>query len=253
MFSATLSPMSFYADMLGVAGDEGGSMIQLPSPFPQENLLIIRASIPTRYSQRALSAGAIAHMIAAITNSKAGNYLICFPSYTYLKQIIDAFLQISGSARVIIQRPHMSIMERSAFIGEFTLNPSASMAAFVVMGGVFSEGIDMVGERLSGAVIVGVGLPQICLENQTLSEVFQDRFDQGFQYAYVYPGIARVLQAAGRVIRSETDRGIVLLIDDRWNEREYRSLLPRHWRVRQAANAAMLADSARMFWENGGI
>jgi Rad3-related DNA helicase len=96
-------------------------------------------------------------------------------------------------------------------------------------------------------------LPQICLENQVLSEVFQDRFEQGFRYAYVYPGIARVLQAAGRVIRSETDRGIILLIDERWNEREYYSLLPRHWCMNQADNAAVLVDTARGFWENIGI
>ena len=142
----------------------------------------------------------------------------------------------------------MSESERDAFLAAFAVEHGETLVGFAVLGGIFGEGIDLVGERLIGAVIVGVGLPQLCVERNLIRDYFQSQNALGFEYAYTFPGMNRVLQAIGRVIRSETDRGVVLLLDRRFGEARYRRLFPAHWRPAIVRHATTLQDSVREFW-----
>jgi len=148
----------------------------------------------------------------------------------------------------ILQTSAMSESERDAFLQHFSQDNSKSLVGFAVMGGIFGEGIDLVGERLSGAVVVGVGLPGISLEKELIREYFADTLKAGFEFAYQYPGINRVLQAAGRVIRSETDRGVVLLIDQRYATYRYRSLLLKQWETIKVKDHRQVAEELIKFW-----
>jgi DNA excision repair protein ERCC-2 len=149
---------------------------------------------------------------------------------------------------VLVQRPGMTEPEREAFLAAFSVEHRETLAGFAVLGGIFGEGIDLVGERLIGAVIVGVGLPQLCVERNLIRDYFQQQNAAGFDYAYTFPGMNRVLQAIGRVIRSETDRGVVLLIDARFNEPRYRRLFPRWWEFVRVRHSAALSDAVGGFW-----
>ena len=171
----------------------------------------------------------VAAMIAKLLKGRQGHYMIYFPSYAYLKMIYSHLEQDLGRIDTLVQQPEMNEVEREAFLNRFKHTSSKTLVGFAVMGGIFGEGIDLKGERLTGAAIVGVGLPGICLERDLIREYFDQEKGAGFEYAYQYPGINRVLQAAGRVIRSEEDRGVILLIDQRYAQSRYRSLLPVHW------------------------
>ncbi len=194
----------------------------------------------------------VARALKALCEARAGNYLACFPSYEYLNLTLGHFLALRGRADVLVQRSGMSDAERAAFLERFTESPARSMLAFVVMGGVFAEGIDLPGEKLIGAAIVGVGIPQPSFEREVLRAMADDDEGEGFRAAYVYPGVERVLQAAGRVIRTETDQGTVLLMDERYQAPDYRRLLPRFWRVRSAEDEGALAKMLRDFWSGEG-
>jgi len=248
LFSATLSPIDHYMRLSGLSEDEGDERFELESPFPRENLLTARMPVDTRYAARAQTAPQVARALAALCEAKAGNYLACFPSYEYLKLTLDHFLALGARAEALVQRGGMSDAQRAAFIERFSQPPGRPMIAFVVMGGVFAEAIDLPGEKLIGAAIVGVGIPQPSFEREALRELTDDGEGAGFRSAYVYPGLERVLQAAGRVIRTETDRGVVLLIDRRYDAPEYRRLLPRHWRARPAADLDALKRMLGAFW-----
>ena len=249
-FSATLSPPSYFRDMLG-AGKDAVSLA-LPSPFPNENLLVLHYAADTRYRARASSAEEVAASIAALCGSKAnGNYLVFFPSYSYLRTVMPLVGNALPGARLTVQRSGMREAERAAFLAAFSEAPRGVMVAFAVMGGVFSEGVDLPGARLSGCAVVGVGLPQVCLERETLRERCDEEYDSGFAYSYVFPGLARVVQAAGRVIRTAQDRGIVLLIDERFARYDHDELLPPHWAIRRAKNAEAVGRNARRFWGEG--
>ncbi len=247
MFSATLSPMKYYFRALGFDEAQGDALLELPSPFLSENFLVRRLAIPTRYAQRAESLAPIAGAIAQLARSHVGNYIACFPSYAYLRAVLGEFRQRYPDIAAHEQRPSMSDRERDAFLGRFSAAPERSMVGFIAMGGVFAEGIDLPGDRLSGAVIVGVALPQVCLEREALRAHFDATQGEGFNYAYVYPGICKVLQAAGRVIRTEDDAGVALLIDDRFFREPYSELFPRHWNV-VSARAGELSELLRRFW-----
>ena len=251
LFSGTLSPMHYYARMSGVRPEEGDALLELDSPFPRENLLVLRMMLDTRYRVREETAGQIARAIWAMCRAKTGNYMACFPSHAYLQLVWERFQYLSGGAvRAIRQEPGMREEERSAFLGQLRPRPNETLVAFVAMGGVFAEGVDLPGDRLLGAAIVGVGLPSPDLEREQLAEAWNDT-DEGRAYAYVYPGVERVLQAAGRVIRSEEDRGVVLLLDDRYASDVYKELLPGHWHVRPARDADDAEKKMRRFWEQG--
>jgi len=225
-FSATLTPLDYHRSLLG--GKEDDYYMRLSSPFPKENLkLLINGTVSTRYVDRIQTYSEVINNIKSFIHGKLGNYFVFFPSYKYMEDIYEHFVDLDLDFRFIIQKGNMSEIEREEFLNIF--NEETNVVAFAVMGGIFSEGIDLIGDKLIGAVIVGVGLPQICLERDIIKDYFNHNLNEGFEYAYVYPGMNKVLQAAGRVIRSENDRGAILLIDDRYNTKRYKELFPREW------------------------
>ena len=250
LFSATLSPIEHYATLLSVDTGKNDRVLKLPSPFPKENLLSLKLSIATRYSVRSQNAFDVARAIHALALSKTGNYIACFPSHAYLNLVHEAFLTLEPPVKTIFQKAQMNEAERKAYLDAFIENPASSMVAFIAMGGVFSEGVDLPGDKLIGAAIVGVGLPQIGFERDALKQMYDDEENGGgFETAYVYPGIGKCLQAAGRVIRTDTDRGVVLFIDERYMRSEYEALLPEHMNA-EAVSMDKLPTRLKRFWEN---
>jgi DNA excision repair protein ERCC-2 len=247
-FSATLTPLAYFQRLFGNPPDP--IRVALGSPFPEENrLLLIRDDIPTTYARRNASYQPIAESIKTVIDSHAGNYLVFFPSYRYLADVRQSFEALKPECELLIQPPGMPENERVDFLNAFQPEPVISRVGFVVMGGIFGEGIDLVGERLHGAIVVGVGLPQVCLEREQIRAYFDDLGDDGFAYAYQYPGLTRVLQAAGRVIRTENDRGIILAIDSRFSFRDYLKLLPLDWqRASRVQGESNLAERLDRFW-----
>lgn len=236
LFSATLAPLDYFMAMLG--GEAGDNCFKVASPFPRRNLKVLLADdIGTRYKRREATYDRVVGRIAAFTRQKQGNYLIYFPSYRYLEEVYNRFTGQWPAVRTLRQTPEMSEEERAGFLAAFTAESEASLLGFAVLGGVFGEGIDLAGERLIGSVVVGVGLPQLCVERDIIRDYFAASNGAGFEYAYVYPGMNKVLQAAGRVIRTETDRGAVLLIDDRFGGGIYRRLLPEWWKPLQRVHS----------------
>lgn len=227
-FSATLAPLGYFREILG--GSDEDYVMQLSSPFSVDNLcLLVGDKISTRYKNRAQSYDDICQYIKVMISEKVGNYLVFFPSYQYMNKVYELFVEYYPGIQTILQSPIMVEEEREEFLNKFIPNPKESLVAFAVLGGIFSEGIDLKGDRLSGAAIIGVGLPQICLERDIIKNYFQDKNGKGYDYAYMYPGMNKVLQGAGRVIRSEEDKGIVMLIDERFSYPSYKDLFPVHW------------------------
>ncbi|CAH0347152.1 3'-5' exonuclease DinG [Bacillus sp. CECT 9360] len=225
-FSATLSPLSFFIDMLG--GEESDYSISISSPFsPEQNEVYIK-KVSTRYRNRESSKKDLVAMLQSLLTGRTGNYLVFFPSYRYMNQVFEDFNQ-DGRFQTIIQNPAMDDAARTAFLAAFEPGNESILIGFAVMGGIFSEGIDLKGDRLSGVVIVGVGMPQIGLERDIIKNYFESKGKNGFDYAYVYPGMNKVLQAGGRLIRSEDDHGLIVLADDRFLTNKYKKMLPENW------------------------
>jgi len=246
-FSATMTPMSYFKKILGCNEDVAG--LSIPSPFPGENLnLFISDRISTLYRNREKTRSEVSQAIYTLINQKKGNYLIFFPSYEYMMMVYESFNSHPPDSDIMIQTPGMSESERHDFLNRYRQTSSNSLVGFAVMGGVFGEGIDLVGDRLSGAVVVGVGLPGISLEKELIKDYFTHSHNAGFEYAYQYPGITRVLQAAGRVIRTENDRGVVLLIDQRYATHRYRSLFPYEWQPIKVQDQEQFAEKLQKFW-----
>ena len=247
-FSATLTPIDYFRAILG--GDEADKTLRLGSPFPPDNFKLLAADrVATHFKGRESTYGEVAALIATLIRGKRGNYLVYFPSYKYLQETLAHVRDQAGDWTILEQTPRMSERERAEFIAAFHTGHDTSLVGFAVMGGIFGEGIDLVGERLVGAVIVGVGLPQICLERDVIRSHFDARELQGFNYAYAFPGFNRVLQAAGRVIRSETDRGVVLLIDTRFRQARFRQLFPAWWSPHWVKDKSEVAFQLETFWE----
>ncbi len=247
-FSATLAPLEYFRDLLGGAADD--TMLDLTSPFPPENLHVMMADrIATTYRERGGTYEQVAAAIQAAIAAKTGNYMAFFPSFRYLRAVLGCFLMAAPGVDVLAQKPGMSETERQAFLDVFGAENDRTVVGFAVMGGLFGEGIDLTGDRLVGAVIVGVGLPQLGPERDLLRSHYDDAGAPGFDYAYTFPGMNRVLQAAGRVIRSESDRGIVLLIDQRFGHARYEHLFPRWWRpIERTRTPAAIRRSVECFW-----
>ncbi len=246
-FSATLTPMDYYRTLLG--GDPEDTTLQLASPFPPENLaVLIQDRIQTHFKGRAESIGEVVAAIGTLVQGRRGNYLVYFPSYQYLNDVLREFQVSYPTVPVLVQRPGMTEPERDDFLAAFSVEHGETLVGFAVLGGIFGEGIDLVGERLIGAVIVGVGLPQLCVERDLIRNYFQQQNAAGFEYAYTFPGMNRVLQAIGRVIRSETEHGVVLLIDARFNEVRYRRLFPAWWKYLRVRHADGLREALGSFW-----
>jgi DNA excision repair protein ERCC-2 len=247
-FSATMTPTDYFKQIFGC---ESAGALVLPSPFAPENFGVFLCDrISTLYRQREETAGAVLDAVCSLVLSRPGNYLAFFPSYAYLEKIATGFQQRHPDVDTIVQSAGMGEGLREAFLARFSAQNQGTLVGFVVMGGVFGEGIDLVGERLCGAAVVGVGLPAVCPERDLIRRYFQDKRGTGFEFAYLFPGINRVLQAAGRVIRSETDKGVLLLVDRRYASPHYRQLLPGHWRPVRTASAAALQRAIVGFWGN---
>lgn len=237
-FSATLSPLPAMKQLLG--GTEEDACFALPSPFPKEHLQIVRKRIGTRYVQRDATAADIAESIAELVRVHPGNTIAFFPSYAYLN-LIRQELEKIDLPRMWIQSREMGEKDRLGFLQAFE-ESEEPLLGLCVLGGLFSEGIDLPGEKLVNAVIVGVGLPVPSARINAVRACYQNHFGDGFAYACRIPGMQKVQQAAGRVIRSENDKGIVLLLDDRYYDAEYEALLPSEWivwneNIHQAAKA----------------
>lgn len=225
-FSATLTPVRYFNDLLLTQPCK--KKIALPSPFdPRKAKLLIHNGINTRYRMRDASILPICDTIAQTVSQKAGNYIVFFPSYAYLNQVADAFQKRYDNIAVMIQESDMDDIQRKEFLAQFESHEE-TMVCFCVLGGLFAEGIDFKGDRLIGVIIIGVGLPQINEETDLLRDFFEQCYGKGYAYAYMIPGMNKVLQAAGRVIRDDQDTGVILLLDERYTSSAYRSLLPRH-------------------------
>lgn len=247
-FSATLLPLVYFMKLLTGAADHPRRIF--PSPFPTENVcLLVHDGIATKYAQRADSYADIASAIEAICSAQTGNYLVFFPSYAYLAAVYELLKERLPEKQLLVQNRGMTEEEREGFLAHFSAGSQETLIGLAVMGGVFGEGIDLVGERLIGAVVVGVGVPQVCLERDLIKEYFDRQRGSGYAYSYQYPGFNRVLQATGRVIRTETDRGIIVLIDERFTQARYRQLFPSHWGGFQVVkNTAEIKDKLERFW-----
>ena len=246
-FSATMHPLADMKLLLG--GTEEDACFAMPSPFPPENLLILQRDVNTRYRFRDAACPEIAGAIRAMAESKPGKYIAFFPSFAYLRQVSE-LLEIPHQA----QRSGMTEEERRAFLAPYVSGGPESggrspVLSLCVLGGVFAEGIDLPGDALDGVVIVGVGLPQVNLFQETLRAYYERTFGDGFLYAYMLPGMQKVAQAVGRVIRTETDRGVALLLDDRYRQKAYRRLCPEHWRVMDEFGTGNDQLRMKAFWE----
>ena len=232
LFSATLSPLDYYVDTLG--GNEKDARLVLPSPFPKDNLkIVIVPNVSIRYKKRETSYQKVADYIKSFVESKVGNYFVFLPSYEYLNNLMP-YIDIED-ADIFKQDREMSDEEREAFLTNFQPSPEKTALGFVVVGGAFGEGIDLVSDRLIGAVIVGIGMPRINFISDQIAEYYNNKEYSGHDYAYLNPGMNKIMQALGRVIRSEEDKGAVLLIDERYLNNEYRDLFKAEWRDYEVA------------------
>ena len=236
-FSATFTPYEYYRNCLVGPDCDYSSFLRLPSPFPPENLEIeIDSDISTTYKNRSLTQEDLVSRITNCLDGRTGNHMIFFPSFEYLNQIMPRIkdeLTRRGNPnyKIIAQIQDMTNVEKESFLQCFKEPYNGLLIGAAVLGGHFGEGIDLVGDRLTGVVIVGVGLPKITPERQILSNYYSEQFGDGFSFAYRFPGWQKVLQAVGRVIRTETDTGFALLIDERLAKPEYIMLYPDHWKI----------------------
>lgn len=249
MFSATMTPLSYYIDRLG--GTNDSPTMKLPSPFPKENLLLlVRGDISTRYKDRVNSYKSISNSIISLVKQKKGNYLVFFPSYQYMNDVINIFPN-DDNINIIIQTKEMDKIQKDDFLNNFKSNPEKTTIGFAVLGGSFSEGIDLTNDKLIGAVIVGVGLPKISFERDIIKDYYNNKNESGFDYAYVNPGMNKVMQAAGRVIRTKDDVGVVLLLDERFLSRKYKELFKVEWsNYISVYSEKEIEAHASKFWNN---
>lgn len=248
LFSATLLPVRYYKTLL--SGNQEDYAVYVNSPFPEENrLLMVAEDVSSRYTRRSPSEyRKVADYIRIVTQSRPGNYMVFFPSYQYMGEIEEILEEEPLKADLLVQGQGMGEAEKTEFLEEFEKERSHSLAAFCVMGGVFSEGIDLKEERLIGVIVVGTGLPMVCVEQEVLKGYFDETEEKGFDFSYQYPGMNKVLQAAGRVIRTPGDRGVILLLDDRFLRRDHLELFPREWEHFQVVNRGNAARCLEDFW-----
>ena len=247
LFSATLLPIHYYKEQLG--GNEEDYAIYAPSPFSTERrLLMIGRDVSTRYTRRGEAENQkIVQYIKAFTEQKVGNYLVFFPSYQLMNQVAEIAKEVIDGIQV--QSSNMAEAEREAFLEQFVENPTETRIGFCVMGGIYSEGIDLKHSRLIGAVLVGTGLPMICNERELIRDYFQKEKGKGFDYAYLYQGMNKVMQSAGRVIRTMEDYGAILLLDERFLQNQYTQLFPREWYPYEEVDVNSMTELLKEFWK----
>jgi len=250
LFSASFTPLGYYREMLG--GADSDYQYLIPSPFDKENQkIIIDSSISTVYRNRDKSIPAIAERLQTLIKTKPGNYLFFFPSYKYLDDVFVAFDANNPDVEIIVQENKMDEAARLDFLAHFKEGNEKTTVGFCVLGGIFSEGIDLKGTSLIGAAIVSIGLPQMNDETELLKDYYDQTNGNGFLFAYQIPGINKVIQAAGRVIRTSTDKGVIVLMDERFARKDVQSLLPQHWFPHEVVHTnKQLAQSLHDFWYN---
>ena len=250
-FSATLLPLQYYRKMLSTRSENFGMYVE--SPFEQKKrCLMICRDVSSKYTRRGYEEyRKIAEYIARMSWQKMGNYMVFFPSYRLMEDVYQVYQdEFSVSwVRCISQHASMTELEREEFLEEFTEETEETLVGFCVMGGIFSEGIDLIGDRLIGAAVVGTGLPQVNCEREILKGYYDEKGEQGFDYAYRYPGMNKVLQAAGRVIRTKEDTGAILLMDERFLNRDYRNLFPREWNDACTCTLGNVEKHLQAFWD----
>lgn len=251
-FSATFLPIGYYKELL--SGDTKDYAVYATSCFPPENQRVFIANdVTSKYTRRGRREyEKIGTYLEETLRMRQGNYLVFFPSYEMLENVYQIF-EASEAAKGCIcklQSPYMTEREREEFLGEFEKVQQKPLLGFCVMGGIFSEGIDLTGEHLIGAVIIGTGLPKVCTEREILKQYFDEKGMGGFDYAYLYPGMNKVLQSAGRVIRTAADKGCILLLDERFQREEYQRLFPREWKQPVFGNVSDLKKVLKDFWKS---
>jgi Rad3-related DNA helicase len=249
-FSATLLPVTYYKEQLG--GREEDYAVYAPSPFNKDNrLLMIGNDVSTKYTRRnEAEYQKIFNYIDIFTSAKRGNYMVFFPSYQMMNQVAE--LAEGNLEGLVVQKSSMTEQEKEAFLQDFTEDPEQNRVGFCVMGGIFSEGIDLKNDRLIGVVIVGTGLPMVCNERELFRNYYDNRKGRGFDYAYLYQGMNKVLQSAGRVIRTMDDEGTILLLDERFHQKQYTSLFPQEWFPNITVNLETMKNELHQFWWERG-
>lgn len=249
-FSATLSPLEYYRTML--SDNRRADIIEAASPFDPSQLSVsIVDKISTRYSERARTLPSICRVIAATLSARRGHYLVFAPSFEYAEALYREFSTKYPRVQAMLQTKDMTAAEKSDFLARFSENENEYLVGFSVMGGIYSEGIDLTGNTLIGAIIIGIGIPTLSYEREVISEYFEEKHDAGKLFAYVYPGMNRVFQAAGRVIRREDDKGVIVLIDDRFADPIYKKSIPELWKEMQyVSDAKALREQLDIFWNN---
>ena len=253
-FSATLLPIRYYKQLLST--EEEAYAIYARSPFdPANRLLLLGKDVSTRYTRRGEGMyQRYARYLLAAASGKQGNYIAFFPSYRFMEAVYEEFQKLleeekeNPGIECVMQSQYMTEEAREIFLENFEEAREQSLMGFCVMGGIFAEGIDLARDRLIGAVIVGTGLPQVCRERELLKEYFEGKGKKGFDYAYLYPGMNKVLQSAGRVIRTDEDRGVILLLDDRFGDARYRETFPREWEKIEVCTLTGVEERLREFW-----
>lgn len=252
-FSATLLPIQYYKRLLSTEKDNYA--VYIDSSFDtKKRLLMNGVDVSTRYAMRSREMyQRYATYIFRVVKAKMGNYLIFFPSYRFMEDVYQEFTQLLASdeeeMELIIQQKHMDEEERENFLRAFEMGREKSLIGFGVLGGIFSEGIDLTNEKLIGTLIIGTGLPQVCNEREILKSYFDQKGLYGFDYAYRYPGMNKVLQAAGRVIRTEDDRGVILLLDERFQREKGKEIFPKEWADCERCRLDIVEEKIRLFWE----
>ena len=253
-FSATLLPVYYYKQLLSTTKEDYA--IYAESPFDTGNRLILMGTdVSTKYTKRGKEMYArYAQYLIRMADARKGNYIAFFPSYRFMEEVYSEFLMILNENNrteeidYVMQSQFMSEEAREIFLENFEEERENSFLGFCVMGGIFSEGIDLSEDKLIGAAIVGTGLPQVCRERELLKEYFDSKGLRGFDYAYLYPGMNKVLQSAGRVIRTDEDRGVILLLDERFSDNRYRETFPREWKDIAFCNLENTLQKIQEFW-----
>ena len=249
-FSATLSPLDYYRSVL--CGRRSAAKIEVPSPFDSGALCVgVIDSVSVRATAREDTLPEIAKLIVASMRARRGNYMVFCPSFSYLERVAEAFRKLTPKTPIAVQKRHMSPSEREAFLNSFSAENKGYFVGFCVTGGIYAEGVDLVGERLIGTIIIGMGLPQVSAEREMIAAYYEDTTEEGRGYAYFYPALNRIMQAAGRVIRTENDRGIAVLIDDRLKDPVCRKIFPESWRhLKYLPDRTALGEYIARFWES---
>ena len=247
-FSATLTPLNYYKSIL--SDDKYADTLEVDSPFAPEQLSVsIMDRVSIRYSERARTLPAVCRVIAATLSARRGHYMVFSPSFEYAEAIYREFTAKYPKIKCLLQTKNMSAKEKEDFLSDFSKDSGSYLVGFCVMGGIYSEGIDLAGDSLIGAIVIGIGLPSLSYEREVIAEYFEEKYEEGKQYSYVYPGMNKVFQAAGRVIRREDDKGVIVLIDDRFQDPIYKKSIPNLWEgMLYVSDAKSLRTELDKFW-----